>query len=51
MRIVPALTEKDFLVVFIPDTGNRYLRKLYDDQWMRDHEYLEPPGAAAADEG
>jgi cystathionine beta-synthase len=51
MRIVPALTEKDFLVVFIPDTGNRYLRKLYDDQWMKDHEYLELPGPAAADKG
>ncbi len=42
MRVVPSLAEKDFLVVFIPDTGNRYLSKLYDDEWMKENHYLEP---------
>lgn len=42
MRVVPSLAEKGFLVVFIPDTGDRYLSKLYDDEWMKENHYLEP---------
>lgn len=43
MCVVPSLTAKDFLVVFIPDTGNRYLSKLYDDEWMKENRLFEPP--------
>ena len=43
MCVVPSLTAKDFLVVFIPDTGNRYLSKLYDDEWMKENRFFEPP--------
>jgi len=42
MRVAPSLSEKDFLVVFIPDTGLRYLSKLYNNEWMRDNRYFEP---------
>jgi cystathionine beta-synthase len=41
MRVIPSLTEKDFLVVLLPDTGNRYLSKLHDDEWMKENHYLE----------
>jgi cystathionine beta-synthase len=41
MQVVPSLSEMDFLVVLIPDTGNRYLSKLYDDEWMKENQYLE----------
>jgi len=41
IRILPSLTEKDFVVVFIPDTGMRYLSKVYNDEWMRDNRYFE----------
>ncbi len=41
MRVLPTLTEKDFLVVFIPDTGLRYLSKLYNNEWMKDNRYFE----------
>lgn len=41
MRVVPSLTEQDFLVVFIPDTGMRYLSKVYSNEWMRDNRYFE----------
>ncbi len=41
MRIAPSLTEKDFMVVFIPDTGLRYLSKVYNNEWMKDNRYLE----------
>ena len=41
MKILPALSEKDFVVIFIPDTGMRYLSKVYNDEWMRDNRYFE----------
>ncbi|HKT11004.1 MAG TPA: pyridoxal-phosphate dependent enzyme [Terriglobia bacterium] len=41
MQVIPALTENDFVVVFIPDTGMRYLSKIYNDEWMRDNRYFE----------
>ncbi len=42
MRVLPSLNDKDFMVVFIPDTGMRYLSKVYNNEWMRDNRYLEP---------
>ncbi|MEJ2009600.1 MAG: pyridoxal-phosphate dependent enzyme [Acidobacteriota bacterium] len=41
IRILPSLTEKDFVVTFIPDTGMRYLSKVFNDEWMRDNRYFE----------
>ncbi|HEX5411733.1 MAG TPA: pyridoxal-phosphate dependent enzyme [Terriglobia bacterium] len=41
MKVLPALSEKDFVVIFIPDTGMRYLSKVYNDEWMRDNRYFE----------
>ncbi|MDE3135639.1 MAG: pyridoxal-phosphate dependent enzyme, partial [Acidobacteriota bacterium] len=35
------LSEKDFMVVLLPDTGMRYLSKIYNDEWMREHQYVE----------
>ncbi|HEV2492570.1 MAG TPA: pyridoxal-phosphate dependent enzyme [Terriglobia bacterium] len=43
MEILPTLTERDFVVVFIADTGQRYLSKIYSNEWMRDNRYLESP--------
>jgi cystathionine beta-synthase len=42
LRVAPTLTENDFMVVLIPDTGMRYLSKVYNNEWMRDNRYLEP---------
>ncbi len=42
-QVLPELSKKDFLVVFIPDTGMRYLSKVYSNEWMRDNRYLESP--------
>ena len=33
---------EDVIVVLIPDTGNRYMSKIYSDDWMREHGYLTP---------
>jgi cystathionine beta-synthase len=35
------LTKDDVMVILLPDHGTRYLAKIYNDQWMKDHGYLE----------
>jgi cystathionine beta-synthase len=41
MSVVPSLKENDLMVVFIPDTGMRYLSKVYSNEWMKDNRYFE----------
>jgi cystathionine beta-synthase len=35
------LTEDDLVVVLLPDSGSRYLSKLFDDNWMRENGFLD----------
>lgn len=35
------LKENDVMVILLPDHGTRYLAKVYNDQWMKDHGFLE----------
>ena len=35
------LKEGDVMVVILPDHGTRYLNKVYNDTWMKDHGFLE----------
>jgi cystathionine beta-synthase len=35
------LTPDHVVVVILPDSGFRYLRKTYNDDWMRNHGFLE----------
>lgn len=35
------LTEDDLVVVLLPDSGSRYLSKIFDDNWMRENGFLE----------
>ncbi len=35
------LKEDDVMVVILPDHGTRYLGKVYNDTWMRDHGFVE----------
>ena len=39
-RIVHALRADQTAVVLLPDSGDRYLSKLYDDNWMRENGFL-----------
>ena len=39
-KIVRGLKSDQIAVVILPDTGNRYLSKLFDDNWMRENGYL-----------
>jgi cystathionine beta-synthase len=44
------LTEDDVVVVLLPDSGFRYLSKTYNDEWMRNHGFLERKPDVTADE-
>ncbi|MEQ8925866.1 MAG: cystathionine beta-synthase [Fulvivirga sp.] len=35
------LKEDDTMVIILPDHGTRYLAKLYNDNWMKDHGFIE----------
>src|SRR5512139_1399257 len=39
-QIVRALQPDQMAVVLLPDSGDRYLSKLYDDNWMRENGFL-----------
>jgi cystathionine beta-synthase len=35
------LKKDDIMVILLPDHGTRYLAKVYNDNWMKDHGFLE----------
>jgi cystathionine beta-synthase len=41
LRLAGELGPQDFIVAFLPDTGMRYLSKVYNDEWMRERGYVE----------
>ena len=43
------LKEDDVMVIILPDHGTRYLNKIYNDTWMKDHGFLERTFATARD--
>jgi len=42
------LKKDDIMVVILPDHGTRYLAKIYNDDWMSDHGFLEERRFATA---
>ncbi|GIV38291.1 MAG: cystathionine beta-synthase [Thermonema sp.] len=42
------MKEDDVMVIILPDHGTRYLNKIYNDDWMRDHGFLERRDFATA---
>jgi cystathionine beta-synthase len=42
------LKKDDVMVILLPDHGTRYLAKVYNDQWMKDHGFLETRSFATA---
>ncbi len=42
------LKKNDVMVILLPDHGTRYLAKVYNDQWMKDHGFAETPFATTA---
>lgn len=35
------LTKDDVMVIVLPDSGSRYLSKIFNDDWMRENSFLE----------
>lgn len=46
-RLVRDLDRDEIAVVILPDSGSRYLSKVFDDEWMRENGFLEAPWGAA----
>lgn len=42
------LKENDMMVIILPDHGTRYLGKVYNDTWMKNHGFLESREFATA---
>jgi cystathionine beta-synthase len=42
LKASETMTENDVVVIIIPDSGTRYLSKIYNDNWMRENQFLEP---------
>ena len=38
-----------FVVTFLCDTGERYLSKLYNDEWMRENQMLDADASTLGD--
>ncbi len=41
LRLAERLGPDAFIVALLPDTGMRYLSKVYNDEWMRERGYVE----------
>jgi cystathionine beta-synthase len=42
LKAAHGLNSERQVVVIFPDSGDRYLTKLFNDDWMREHGFLEP---------
>src|SRR5262250_1172000 len=41
LQLAKNLGPNDFVVALLPDTGMRYLSKVYNDEWMRERGYVD----------
>jgi len=42
LKFAERMKDNDVMVVLLPDTGERYLSKVYNDDWMRENGFLLP---------
>jgi cystathionine beta-synthase len=42
LQVAREARPEDLVVVLLPDTGERYLTKVHNDEWMRDNHLLDP---------
>ena len=50
VRIAREIDDPDALIVCVlPDTGERYLSKVYNDEWLREYRLLEPERLTAGE--
>ncbi len=48
LRLAKTLDEKAYIVAFLPDTGMRYLSKVYNEEWIRERGYVDSSMAITA---
>jgi cystathionine beta-synthase len=48
LRLAKTSQKGDFIVALLPDSGSRYLSKIFNDSWMREHGYADSPVALTA---
>jgi cystathionine beta-synthase len=41
LRVAKSCNKGDLVVAILPDTGSRYLSKIFNDGWMREHGYAD----------
>jgi cystathionine beta-synthase len=47
LEVARDLDESAVCVVILPDSGKSYLSKIYNENWMLEHGFIERPGTAA----
>jgi cystathionine beta-synthase len=50
LRLAKDLSANDYVVALLPDTGMRYLSKVYNEEWMRERGYTESSVPITAEE-
>jgi len=40
LQVAPSFPPNSWIVVVLPDTGSRYVSKIYNDEWMKEKGYL-----------
>ena len=50
LRLAETLTKHDVVVAFLPDTGMRYLSKVFSDEWMRERGYVDAEVSLTAED-
>jgi cystathionine beta-synthase len=49
LEVARPLGPEATVVVLLPDSGDRYVSRIYDDDWMRENRYLSREAATAAE--
>ncbi len=47
LKYADHMKENDIMVILLPDTGERYLSKIFNDDWMRENGFLIPDRVTA----
>ena len=42
LKAAENMDKDDVMVVILPDTGGRYLSKVFNEEWLKEHQMLEP---------
>ena len=43
IELARGLSPEDYVVTLLPDSGSKYLSKVFNDNWMKENQFLDPP--------